>query len=369
MSGRRIPALVVTGVLALLAAGGLMVRAAEQRVNKIALASSAQPVTVIRARSSTYRPTRTYGGAFASWVQADIGPQYVSAYVDTVLVRPGAAVTKGAVIATLDCRNASATTRAVEMQARAIATQQKATADEAARMRQVAAKGGYISQNDVDIKTAQSATEEARLAEQQAKLAQMSLEVSDCVLRAPFDGEIATRSLDPGAFVRPGMAVVTLVDRATARFTADAPESDFRVVAPGTHVRVRVYATGSDVDGIVARRAPETDPVTRTVHFEIDVPDPERKIPANTTGEVLIPVGEPVPATEIPLRAASVRDKKATLLVAIDGVARSRTLDAKGELGGSLFVDTELAEGALVVVEGRSLLADGDRVAAKEKTP
>ena len=31
-----------------------------------------------------------------------------------------------------------------------------------------------------------------------------TLEVNDCVLRAPFDGEIAARSVDPGAFVRPG---------------------------------------------------------------------------------------------------------------------------------------------------------------------
>jgi RND family efflux transporter MFP subunit len=366
---RLIPAIVVTGVLVLLATGGLMVRAAERRVNDVALASSPQPVTVVAAKASTYRATRTYGGVFASWVQADISPQYVSAYVDTVLVRPGAAVSKGAVLATLDCRNASATTRAVEMQARAIATQQKATANEAARMRQVASKGGYISQNDVDLKVAQSATEEARLAEQQAKLAQMSLEVSDCVLRAPFDGEIATRSLDPGAFVRPGMPVVSIVDRTTARFTADAPESDFGVVAPGAHVRVRVYATNADVDGIVARRAPETDPTTRTVHFEIDVPDPERQIPANTTGEVFIPVGQPVAATEIPLRAASVRDKRASFFVVDDGAVHARMLDAKGELGGSLFVGTELPAGALVVVEGRSLLADGDRVSAKEKAP
>src|SRR5262249_7384893 len=158
-------------------------------------------------------------------------------------------------LATLDCRNASATTKAVEMQARAIATQQKATAGEAARMRQGADKGGFISQNEVGIKVAQGANQEAPPPQPRTKPAPMLLGDSDCVLRAPFDGEVATRSLDPGAFVRPGMPVVSIVDRATARFTADAPESDFGVVAPGTRVRVRVYATNTDVDGIVARRA------------------------------------------------------------------------------------------------------------------
>jgi hypothetical protein len=78
-------------------------------------------------------------------------------------------------------------------------------------------------------------------------------------------------------------------------------------------------------------------------------------------------VGEPLAATEIPLRAASVRDKKASLFVVENGVVHARVLETKGELGGSLFVGAELPAGALVVVEGRSLLAEGDRVSAKER--
>ncbi|HXJ18893.1 MAG TPA: biotin/lipoyl-binding protein [Polyangia bacterium] len=70
-------------------------------------------MTVVRAEATTYRPTRTYVGTLQPWVQASVGPQLVSAYVDTVLVRPGAIVKKGEVIATLDCREASAATKAI----------------------------------------------------------------------------------------------------------------------------------------------------------------------------------------------------------------------------------------------------------------
>src|SRR5213082_3135264 len=48
---------------------------------------------------------------------ARVGPQYVSAYVGTVLVRPGAVVKRGEVLATLDCRNASAATREIAARA------------------------------------------------------------------------------------------------------------------------------------------------------------------------------------------------------------------------------------------------------------
>jgi RND family efflux transporter MFP subunit len=196
-----------------------------------------------------------------------------------------------------------------------------------------------------------------------------ALEVSDCILRAPFDGEIATRTADPGAFTRPGSAIVSIVDRSVIRLTADAPEVDFNVVAPATKVKVRVLALGKDLVGSITRRAPSADPGTRTVRFEIDLPDPERQIPVGTTGEVHIDVGEPVPATEVPLSSTSVRGTKASLFVIEGDVARARTVGIKGESGGSLFVDTNLEPGSLVVTEGRALLEDGDRVTAQREAP
>jgi hypothetical protein len=101
------------------------------------------------------------------------------------------------------------------------------------------------------------------------------------------------------------------------------------------------------------------------VHFEIDIPDPTRAIPVGTTGEVHIDVGTPVPATEIPLYAASVRGAKASVFMVDGGVAHKQTVPVLGEAGGSLFVDPTLPAEAAVVTEGRALLEDGDRVEAK----
>jgi RND family efflux transporter MFP subunit len=348
-----------------LAAGAAMIRRAEARINRVALASSPHPVAVVPAQRASYRATRVYGGAFASWLEAGIGPQFLSAYVDTVLVRPGAVVSKGEVLATLDCRNANATTQAVAMGARAIAARQKAVEDEAAR-EQTMLDGGFVSPVEVEQKTASSAAQLAELEGEKAKLAQTSLTVNDCILRAPFDGEVATRDVDPGAFVRPGDALVALVDRSIVRFAAEAPETDFDILKPGTAVAVRVYATGQDVTGTISRRAPSMNRETRTVHFEVDVPDPKREIPANTSGEVHIEAGEPVPASEVPLYAASVSGDKAVLFVVEHGVIQTRSYAVTGESGGSLYVDPSLAPGTLVVAEGRELLREGDAVAAQE---
>lgn len=360
-----IPALVTAGVVVVLGVGGSLVWRAESKVNKVALSDAPRPVTVVSASDTSFRDARTYVGTLRPWIEANVGPQFISVYVDTVLVRPGAVVKRGEVLATLDCRNASAQSQAVAAEARAIETSQRAVADQAARMQSLL-DGGFIDPNTVQMNQAQSASEEAKLAAQRAKLMAQTLEVNDCILRAPFDGEIATRTIDPGAFVRPGTAIVSVVDRNVVRMTFDVPESDFDAVNVGTPVSIRIVATGKTFMGAVSRRSPSADPDTRTVHVECDVPDPHREIPVNTTGEVRIEVGQPIQATGVPLYAASINGEKATLFVIDGGAAHKKTFAVLGELGNDVFLDTSLKPGTRVVTEGQFALKDGEPVAAKE---
>src|SRR6185437_6944242 len=98
----KIPVVIGAGVAAVLLLGGGMMWRANSRTNKVALSSRPKPVTVVKAAAAMYRPSRTYVGTLQPWVEASVGPQLVSAYVDTVLVRPGASVKRGDVLATLD---------------------------------------------------------------------------------------------------------------------------------------------------------------------------------------------------------------------------------------------------------------------------
>jgi RND family efflux transporter MFP subunit len=365
MKTSLIPIGIACGVGALLVLGGALVWHAESKVNQVALSSAPRPVTVVAAADTTYRDSRTYVGTLRPWVEASVGPQYISAYVDTVLVRPGAAVKRNDVIATLDCRNASASSQAVAAEARAIDARQQAAAHESARLQSLL-DGGFVSANEAEIKAAQSSSEEAQLASQRARLAATSLQVSDCVLRAPFDGEIATRTIDPGAFVHPGMAIVSVVDRTTIRMTFDAPENDFELVGQGTPASVHIVATKQTVTGAVSRRSPSADPETRTAHVEIDLADPERRIPVNTTGEVRIEVGQPMKAVEVPLSSAAVNGAKASLFVVDGDVARQKRFAVMGEIGSDLYLEPTLAAGSPIVTEGWATLADGDKVAPKQ---
>ena len=359
--GLRVRLVVAGGTALVVGLGGLLMSRAESHVNKVALESRPKGVTVVVARAASYRPSRRYVGTLLPWSEARVGPQLISAYVDTVLVRPGDVVKRGQVIATLDCRNASASSRAVAMQARAIQTEQEAIAHESARVAELK-EGGFASPNEIERHAADSAAKEAQVMETKAKMQRATLEVNDCVLRAPFAGEIAARLVDPGAFVRPGIDVASVVDRNTVRVVAEVPEADFDVARVGVPVVIRALATNRELHAKIARRSPAADLATRTIHVEIDVPDPERSLPVGTTAELGIDVGEPKPATEIPLIAAAVRGLKATLFVVEGPQAKKAVYLIEGERGGYLFLEPSLPAGSRVVTEGRALLQDGDSV-------
>jgi len=159
-----------------------------------------------------------------------------------------------------------------------------------------------------------------------------------------------------------------VIDRSKVRISADAPESDFVIVSPDTMVKIEIDASGAKTQATISRRAPAADEVTRTVHFEVDVPNADRALPVGTTARLTIEVGAPQPATSIPLRAATLRGDKASLFVVENEVAKRLTIPVLGEQSGLLYLDPKLAAGAAVVVEGRALLDDKDRVAAKELT-
>jgi RND family efflux transporter MFP subunit len=250
------------------------------------------------------------------------------------------------------------------MQARALEDRQHALESETARFQSLL-DGGFAAENDVEQRQASTKAEASQLAALKAQLAGKSLEVDDCILRAPFAGEVAQRSADPGAFMRPGSTIVTLVDRHMLRLVADAPETDFEAIAPGTRVRISLLSTGLKLEGAIARRSPAADSATRTVHFEIDLSPAGHDLPVGTTAEISLEVGAAVAAVRVPSIAANVQGESATLFTIEADRVRKVSAQVLGESGGELYLGSGVEPNALVVTEGRAQLSTGDRVIVK----
>jgi len=193
----RVPLMLVSLVALVGVAGGLLRHRAVSRTNHVALASSPKGVTVVRARSKAYQASRRFVGALEPWVQARVGPQLVSAYVSTVLVRPGDSLVKDQVVATLDCRESSTRSRGAAMQAEALAAQELALSSQALRVQSLL-DGGFVAPNDVEQRTAESRSERSRLLAARAELVKEGFSGTQLETLVPaktFPGNRPTNSL------------------------------------------------------------------------------------------------------------------------------------------------------------------------------
>jgi len=86
---------------------------------------------------------------------------------------------------------------------------------------------------------------------------------------APFEGVVARRYVDPGAYAGAGMPIVRLVQINPVKVVADIPETQAEDVRRGLAVRVNVDAAGAGVTGVVARVYPTLDARWRTRTVEI----------------------------------------------------------------------------------------------------
>ena len=110
-------------------------------------------------------------------------------------------------------------------------------------------------------------------------------------ITAPFDGVVTQRYANLGALMQAGTSstqatpLVRLSDENTLRLVIPVPESDVKYIHVGDPVDVRVPAVGRTVRGKVARFSVDVNGATRTMHTEVDVPNPDGKLVPGTYAE------------------------------------------------------------------------------------
>ena len=254
------------------------------------------------------------------------------------------------------------------MQARALEERQQAAAHEAARIRELL-DGGFVSPNEVEQKQAQ--TRRQRGADPGAPRASSRQVARGRRLRAARAVRRRGRaraSPIPARSCGPGTAIVAARrSLASMRLTADVPEIDFDVVAPETPV---AHPSARDRQGrSPARSRAARPPPTVDAHRPLRDRSPERdarrsrsarrRRSASTSASRCRP-------TEIPLARGEGSRQEARRSSSSKAASRkTQTFEvARRARRQPLRRSPSSPPGAQVVTEGRSLLANGDRVAA-----
>lgn len=168
-----------------------------------------------------------------------------------------------------------------------------------------ASKAALLSQNanynvaQAELKVALATSESAEAAREvaQKQLEELKILTEYATLRAPFDGIVTHRTVDPGDLVQDGQSssraekqpLFTIVQIDKVRVEVFVPERDVALTDVGDKARFKHNALpGGAIEGKISRISKSLDPITRTMKVEVDFPNPNHKVLPGMFGQMTI---------------------------------------------------------------------------------
>jgi membrane fusion protein, multidrug efflux system len=348
--------------------------------------SAALRVTVERAAMQSLPSTYEATGTVRARVSTVISSKLM-AYVREVKVQLGDRVREGQTLVTLDSRDQDVNARRAEA-AREELRQAVPEADSAVaaakanfdlaqstfqRMNELFSKKS-ISDQEFDEatgkrKAAQANYEmmQARRRQLDSKMAQIEEDIrtaevarSYTEITAPFAGLVTAKTVEPGILAAPGVPLLTLERDGAYRLEASVEESHLAAIHVGQPVRVELDGVDRTLEARVSEIVPVVDAASRAYTVKIDLPALP-VVRSGSFGRALFQIGSRSILT-IPASAVTERGQLRSVLVAENGVARTRLITLGQHAGDRVEVLSGLQPGDAVVISAPRDIADGSRI-------
>jgi len=313
----------------------------------------------------TLSETLPLTGSLRAVTQAAVKAKVAGSALD-VRAREGDTVKAGQILASIDARDYTARAEQSRGQMAAMAGQLD-IAKQTLENNRVLVEKGFISKNAFDTAQSQYTIAAANLAAARAALASSNLSVADTIVRAPFSGQIASRSIEPGERVAVDSKLFDVVDLTQLELEAPVPVGEIGRVRIGQPVSIRFDGVDTPVVATVTRINPAAQPGSRSIMIYIQVPNPIATLRVGMFGTGSVTVGSTPNALVVP--ASAVRTDGASHSVyALSGgklvevpVTTAATGDAEGASWTQL-VNPPLKEGQQVVKNNLGALRIGSTV-------
>lgn len=279
----------------------------------------------------------------------------ISGFLKRITVDKGDRVGRGVVIAVLESPE--------------VDSQYGAALADARNKRVVARRANELLKSDsIARQDAENAEAAARIAEENAS--SLKTQKGYEIIRAPFDGTVTARFVDPGALVQSAsnaqtsaqpLVTVTDTDRLRVYVYLDQKNA--------AHIRIGDQAEISDAarpdirtPGRVSRISGALDPKTRTMLIELDLDNRSGRILANGFVRVALTIKTP-PLAQIPEAALLIRgDTNLVALVDNRNRVRFRPVAVADTDGKAARIGSGLAAGDRVVLYPGTGITDGQLV-------
>jgi RND family efflux transporter MFP subunit len=324
----------------------------------------AAPVKVFKVARRRISEKLFYTGTLEAWQKITITPD-VGGKIARIYVNEGDRVAKGQLLAEMDVE-------AIQLQlqqaqaamavAQANFTNAKTNLDRMDRLfQEKAVSDQQYEQVKLGYDAAKAQLEQAQAA---VNLARHSLDVS--IMKAPFNGIIASKNADVGDVINPmmgsfspgsGGGVLTLVDFSRIKIRIDVTGSDITRISKGQAAILRVPTLpGQEFKGTINVVNQAADPATKKFGVEVAVANPDLALRPGTFGEIVIEVHTHEDALVIPQKA--VLENK-YVFIAQGGKAVKKEITLGLQNTTMVEVASGVIEGDLVIAEGNFGLEDG----------
>jgi len=251
---------------------------------------------------------------------------------------------------------------------------------------------GLVAQQDIDVAQGKddqasaglSAAKDSQAASQQALLAAKAALEKDKALyayshiTAPFDGVVTAIHAYTGALLPAGTssnigtsALCQLSQNDLLRLVIPVPESAVPDIHIGQNIAVSVSALGRTFNGKVVRFSDQIDTQTRTMHTEVQVPNPKFELVPGMYASAQIPLHAAANALSLPIQAVQPtgEGKGSVLVVNSQNMLEKRDVTLGLQMAAEVEILSGLQENEMVVFGTQTQYKPGELVAPKVVEP
>jgi RND family efflux transporter MFP subunit len=303
----------------------------------------------------------TAPGSFVAYEEATVSTEAVGT-VEAFRVKEGTRVRRGQVLVLLEKTKAELSVK----QAEAALAQARANFERAKSelgRKEILLSDRTISQGTFDLFEAQSDGAAAGVQGADSSLALARRRLEDMTVVAPFSGVIKEKRAAPGEYVKPGDALLVLIQIHPIKLQFDIPEKHAARLTVGQDVRTSVSALpGETFTGKIATIFPALAVESRTIRVEAEVSNDKYRLKPGFYASVAVPLSQ-VPGSLVVPRSALFRYEGTENVFVLKGDTVDRV---SVEVGGESSDHVEILSGLIptdrIIVTGVDTLRAGDRV-------
>ncbi|TDF67685.1 efflux RND transporter periplasmic adaptor subunit [Cupriavidus sp. L7L] len=286
----------------------------------------------------------------------------VSGEVQQVLVREGEPVRAGQVIARIDPTEYEARVAQARGQMLAMQGQFQNSRQTWERNRELVGKG-FISKTAFDKFQSDLDVARANLDAAQGGLAVAQKALADTVVKAPLDGMVAARAVQPGEKVSPDTRLVDVVDLRVLELEAPVPMADVARASAGQAVELDVEGAGR-FTGKLVRINPAVMQGTRSIMVYVRVENADAKLRAGMFARGALVLGQRSGVVAVPASAVRMEGERAFVYAIDKDVLAERPvqLGVRDEGSGMVEIVSGLEAGTEIVRTNLGTLRSGSQV-------